>query len=304
MPDDVFKGGSYVVTGNTNQLSEAKGYYAVREDGATRTGVYAVNTSAHGSPRQQAYVALANPATAISLYTYLMESGGHSLQNVNGYTVLLPPYPPYADLTVEFPFVDKRFPTAMSYGTSGGPQFQTSLFKTASGVEYAQADWDRIRARYSVEFSYVPGKDLEEIENFFHMVRGRALGFRFKDWNDYQIVDQNVLVGDGTSHEFQLFKRYRSGPGYFDRMIKKPVRESIKELYLDDQKLIAGREFFVSSSTGIISFVTPPVAGAVGRIPYAEFDVPVRFETDQLTASADDHDQYSLDSLDIIEILV
>ncbi|RME61845.1 MAG: TIGR02217 family protein, partial [Alphaproteobacteria bacterium] len=47
-------------------------------------------------------------------------------------------------------FHDVRFPTDISFGSSGGPGFSTSIVETASGVEQRNANWAAARARYDV----------------------------------------------------------------------------------------------------------------------------------------------------------
>lgn len=304
MTADILHPHNYALFAPAGQLIDAAGYYAMTIGGASRVAGYAIQAVASGPSGSRAYAAIANPAAIIADVSYVAHRNDVSIPALRGYVVMQSVYPPYGDLNLEYPFVEQRFPTSLSYGSSGGPGFQTSVFKVDSGVEHTQADWDRLRARYSVEFSYVPKVDLDAVENFFYAMRGQGIGFRFKDWNDYQIVKQNIAVGDGVSRTFQLFKRYRSGPAYFDRIIKKPVRGSITELYLEDELLTPNREFFINYSTGEVTFVDAPPAGTIVYLPYAEFDVPVRFATDQLSVSPEDHDQYSIDSLSLIEILV
>jgi uncharacterized protein (TIGR02217 family) len=301
---EIIKPHQYAVLTSEGQVSGLGGYVALSPDGVSRSGSYAIATQHGAISGAQAYGVLVNPASIPAAYAYVAHRNDCAILEARGYSLLRPPYVPYGDLTVEFPFIDERFPVSLSYGSSGGPGFQTSLFQVDSGVEYAQPDWDRLRAKYVVEFEYVPKADLDAVENFFYAARGQGLGFRFKDWNDYQITQQNVVVGDGVTTSFQLFKRYRSGPAFFDRMIRKPVRGSINEMFLDGVQQILNRDFFVNYATGALTFTVPPARGAIGYIPYIEFDIPVRFATDEFEVSAEDHDQYSISSLELIEILV
>jgi uncharacterized protein (TIGR02217 family) len=280
----------YQVLGNSGCIVQAQNYAALSHDGAASAVC--------------SYVVLINPASVTAENTYALHHVRSQVLESKGYAILSSLYPPYEDLTVEFPFAEARFPTSVSYGSTGGPGFKTTIFTVDSGVANATAEWERLRARYSVEFDTTPEAEIEEVEAFFYSMRGKAVGFRFKDWNDYNIVNQNVVLGDGSSNHFQLFKRYRSGPTYFDRMIRKPVRGTVSSIYLDGVEQILNREFFMNYSTGVISFVVPPAAGAVGRIEYVEFDVPVRFDTDELMVSAEDFNQYAISGLDMIEILV
>ena len=286
-----------------------KGYQILsQQGGASQQHAYAIASTGSGVrssiPSNQSYAVLTNPASVTAKRAYSVNRHDVSVHSLRGYTVLTTFYPPYEELNVEYPFCEQQFPTSVSYGSSGGPGFKTSIFSVDSGVVHANPEWERLRARYEVEFDHCPQGDIEAVENFFYGMRGRAIGFRFKDWNDYQIVNQNVIVGDGNSKHFQLFKRYRSGGNIYDRMITKPVRNQIGTLTLDGDELILNRDFYFNYSTGTISFNEAPPAGAIGHLDYAEFDVPVRFDTDELNVSAEDFNQFSISSLSMIEILV
>ena len=295
----------YALTAPGGQLLSSKGAAVLTPSaGVTAHHGYVIGDIKGGVSKQQAYAALVNPASIPASASYAVHRNDVMIANSRGYAVLQTFYPPYEELNITFPFSENQFPVSLSYGSSGGPGFKTSVFTVDSGVARTNAEWDRLRARYTVDFDGVPYSDIQKVENFFYGMRGMAIGFRFKDWNDYQIVKQNVVVGDGVATQFQLFKRYRSGGQFFDRIITKPVRGSFDVLFLDGVEMVVNRDFFVNYSTGIISFVVAPPSGSVGNIDYCEFDVPVRFDTDELTVSAEDHNQYSISSLELIEILL
>jgi len=295
----------YALLSPGGSLSGIRGYQMLTNQNAIRTSSgYAIGNVAGGVAGMQAYAVIANPASVTAQNGYAVNRHDVAIISSRGYAVMSTYYPPYGDLNLDFPFSENQFPPSLSYGSSGGPGFKTSIFTVDSGVAHANAEWDRLRARYEVDFDSVPGADIELVEAFFYGMRGKAVGFRFKDWNDYQIVNQNVVIGDGNSVSFQLFKRYRSGANIFDRFIKKPVRGSVSSMFLDGVEQVLNRDFFMNYSTGAITFRVAPVAGAVGNLEYCEFDVPVRFDTDSLMVSAEDFDQYSISSLSMIEILV
>ncbi len=52
---------------------------------------------------------------------------------------------------------------------------------------------------------------LNELIAFFRARKGRAYGFRFKDWTDYKAIGELIGTGDDAETTFQLVKRYPSG---------------------------------------------------------------------------------------------
>lgn len=299
----------YLAITPASAVGGVHGYHILsQEGGSAQQHAYVIGTmgsvDAAGVGEDRAYVVFSNPSLTTSVVTYAVGRYDNASRNSKGYVVMQTFYPPYEELDVKFPFSENQFPTSVSYGSSGGPGFKTSIFTVDSGLVHANPEWERLRARYQIEFDRCPQSDIELVENFFYGMRGKAIGFRYKDWNDYQIVNQNIVVGDGTSTKFQLFKRYRSGANVFDRMIRKPVRNQIGTLTLDGDELVLNRDFYFNYTTGAITFNEAPPAGSVGHLDYAEFDVPVRFDTDSLSVSAEDFNQYSISSLNLIEILV
>jgi uncharacterized protein (TIGR02217 family) len=283
----------YSVGTSDGGITQEQAYAVVSHNGEAAAGV-AVN---------QAYAVLSHPSSATSHRHYVVGRHEGAAHTSKGYVVLTTIYPPYEALNVEYPFAEEQFPPSISYGSSGGPGFKTTVFTVDSGAVHTKAEWDRLRATFDVNIDACPRADIEAVENFFYTMRGSAIGFRFKDWSDYQIVNQNVVVGNGASTRYQLFKRYRSGAQTFDRIIRKPVRNQIGTLTLDGVELVLNRDFFFNYSTGEITFKVAPPAGSIGHLDYAEFDIPVRFDTDELVVSAEDFNQYSISSLSLIEIL-
>lgn len=303
MVASVYNSSSFLALTRSSHLRNAESY-VVKQGEGVRSALGYVVSNEQGVSYAPMFLITVTPSSIIDQKMRVVARNDCHAAGLKNYCVLQTRYPPYETLSVFYPFMEQRFPTSISYGSTGGPGFSTSIHQSTDGSEVATAEWDRIRARYTVEFENVPYDDLEEVEQFFYGMRGRAIGFRFKDWNDYQIVKQNVLVGDGYTTKFQLFKRYRSGPAYFDRMIRKPIVETLPEMYLDGELLYRNRQFYLNPSDGVLTFITPPPPGAVGYIPYLEFDVPVRFDTDSLQVSPVEHNQYTIKSLNLIEILV
>jgi uncharacterized protein (TIGR02217 family) len=58
---------------------------------------------------------------------------------------------------------------------------------------------------------------MDAVIAFFYARAGKARGFRFKDWKDYQATSEAVVsIGSGN---FQLVKRYASGSQTYIRTI-------------------------------------------------------------------------------------
>lgn len=201
-------------------------------------------------------------------------------------------------------FIEEQFPPKISYGSSGGPGFKTSLFYTDSGRVSGISHWDSIKAIYDVNLDFVDSVGLAAVQNHFYMMRGRAIGFRFKDWSDYKVSNQNFFVGDGVATTFQFFKRYRSAQYRYDRVIKKLVSGSLGVVTVSGVTKTEGVDFTVDYNTGVFTFNAAPAKGTVGRVAYVEYDVPCRYDIDYLDFQVSDFNQYVAASIPIIEILL
>jgi len=190
-----------------------------------------------------------------------------------------------------------RFPDDISYGSSGGPAYSTDVVMTQGGHEQRNINWAAARARYNVAHGVKTQSQLEALIAFFRARKGRAHGFRFKDWTDYEAVGQTIGIGTGSATVFQLQKTYSSGVLEV-RTITKPVAASVS-VYVNDVLQSSGVS--VDDETGEVTFSSAPSSGAVIKADF-EFDVPVRFDTDQLSASLDAYGVRSWLDIPIIEV--
>ncbi|MDR0773425.1 MAG: TIGR02217 family protein [Wolbachia pipientis] len=194
-------------------------------------------------------------------------------------------------------FTEIRFPENISYGSTGGPEFSTDVVTTHNGCEQRNINWSRARARYNIAYGVRSSEQLTELITFFHARKGKAIGFRFKDWSDFTVINQEIGIGDSKKMTFQLIKTYISGKDKHTRIIKKPVYDTIK-IYLDDEET---KKYSVNYSTGEITFIKPPAKGTTITASF-EFDVPVRFDTDYLNASIDNYGSNSWSNIPLVEV--
>ena len=198
-------------------------------------------------------------------------------------------------------FSEDRFPIKISYGAIGGEYFSTNVDELYSGFEKRNINWVLPKRKWNVSHGVKTPTQLDELRAFFLARKGRAYGFRFKCWQDFQATAQEIGVGDNSETEFQLVKKYISGVNVFTREIKKPVEDTVT-IYIDDVEQASG--WSVDLTTGIVTFSSAPATDEVITADF-EFDVPVRFDTDELNFSDDFPDGGgSWSSIPIIEIRI
>lgn len=185
-------------------------------------------------------------------------------------------------------FSEERLePTYIIYGTSGGAEFSTDVVVLNSGHEARNQNWEQAKGRYDYGERKLPDNELHVIVKFFRARKGMKQGFRFKDWGDYQ-----VAVGEGRLGEtglgtgvaaYQLYKAYVSGADVDLRIIRKPVAGTIKVFKNGIQVPASGAgSVAVAYSTGMATFIAPFPSGVDAVTWTGEFDVPVRFDSDQI----------------------
>lgn len=191
-------------------------------------------------------------------------------------------------------FHNVRFPEDISYGSSGGPGFKTTVIELASGHEQRNIDWSLARATYDVTYGIKSREAMEDVLDFFMARRGKAYGFRFKDWMDFTLDRQSLGVATTTSH--QVYKRYEPLTAYYyDRPILKIVPGSVSWWANGVLKNAA----LVNTETGLIN-----TTGLIGQTieVQCEFDVPVRFDTDDIKIAHDDWELMSWPSIPLVEL--
>ena len=205
-------------------------------------------------------------------------------------------------------FDDVRFPTAISLGATGGPERRTDVVMTASGREERNARWANSRRKYNVGYGLRSLDDIQAVVSFFEERRGRLKAFRFKDHADFkscvasQVVtatDQQIGIGDGTKASFQLIKTYGQSVTAYARSIVAPVSGTVKVAING----AATTNFAVNISTGIITFTAGHIPAAAAIITAGfEFDVPVRFDSDDLTINVSHFQSGEIPHIPLIEV--
>ena len=195
-------------------------------------------------------------------------------------------------------FTEARFPEELvCYGSSFGPVFSTDVLSMDSGGERRNANWAYPRHKGTIVVKGRPER-LARLRAFFFAVRGRASGFRFKDWLDFQMPRQVIGAGDGARTSWPLVKTYEVGGLSFSRPLAKPVAGTVR-LFVAGQEALVG--WSCDHAAGLVAFAAPPAAGASLEAS-CEFDVPVRFDTDVLDVTLDLERLGSITSIPLLEL--
>ena len=197
-------------------------------------------------------------------------------------------------------FDNIRLPDEIEMGSTGGPQFYTSVLTLGSGAEARNQNWQDAKCAYDISYG-VNQDTFYTVIKFFRARRGRLRAFRFKDWTDFQAVGE-VPAGavDGVNKIFQLQKTYDDGLIAFTRKITRPVRYPVQTIvvYLNGVPTTA----FTMEDTGILHLTTAPAVGVVVTCDF-EFDVPVRFDSDVLALNMQNFNAHAVGSINLTEII-
>jgi uncharacterized protein (TIGR02217 family) len=228
-------------------------------------------------------------------------------------------------------FYEVRFPINISYGSSGGPGFSTTIIGLDAGAEQRVARWSKSRRRFNVAYGVKTYTDLQTLIEFYMSVKGAAYGFRYKDWTDFTTaadgrsayafddvaLGTNSTGGTVASGGFtaQMAKRYSatgadgSTTTVVIRNVTKPVFEEVKI----GKKLsgggtvteISSSNWTINTATGVVT-INEDVLDGTTIYGGCEFDVPVRFTKEmdtQMNLTLDTFDTGSMESVDLVEIL-
>ena len=200
-------------------------------------------------------------------------------------------------------FSETRFNLGYDLGTMGGPTFQNTALIHGGGKEQRIINGSQPLGRWQLGDRALTRSELDYFLEFHANRKGSYQGFRFKDWSDYKI-NQAIGVGDNSKTQFPLYKTYTVESYSVKRRITKPVSSGFK-VFLNGTEQTSG--VTVNTATGLITFSDSPDTGVEVSVS-GTFDVPVRFEQDEITfrflATDTDKAIFALEKLSIIEIRV
>lgn len=208
-------------------------------------------------------------------------------------------------------FHEVRFPTAIALASSGGPERRTEIVVLGSGHEERNTRWAHSRRRYNAGYGVNNIARLHEVIEFFEERRGRLYGFRWKDRADWKSSlpdadispgDQSIGTGDGSTATFQLVRQYGSLHAPYSRKISKPVDGTVL-VSVAGVIQAAGIDYTCDPTSGIVTFDAGaiPAAGLAITAGF-EFDVPVRFDTDNLRVNLSRFEAGEIPDIPIVEV--
>lgn len=208
-------------------------------------------------------------------------------------------------------FHEVLFPVDIALNSEGGPARKTDIVALVSGHEERNSPWAGSRRQFNAGYGVKSFADIEDVIAFFEARHGRLYGFRFRDPFDFKSCrvaevpapdDQLIGTGDGATTQFQLIKRYQSGAASYARIIKKPVAGSVR-VAVDGAEKTEGADFTLDETTGLVTFITAPGAGLAVTAGFL-FDIPVRFDSDELRINLAAFKAGDIPSIPLIEVLV
>ncbi len=185
-------------------------------------------------------------------------------------------------------FHEVVLPARLAFGSIAATHRKTEVIETASGFEQRNTPWSQSRRKYRLTTEPRPLVELYALLAFFEARQGRLIGFRWHDWLDFKScapdktakpTDQICRALDDAGRFFGLQKQYGSGADKVFRRILKPCAGSV--VVAIDGVVLDKTDYQVNTKNGTVTLLTP-VSHLQKVTAGFDFDVPVRFDTDQL----------------------
>lgn len=180
-------------------------------------------------------------------------------------------------------------------GWQGGPSFATQITELRNGRERRNARWSQPRHKYSAPYTNIELAAYAQLKRMHLTCRGMLHAFRYRDRLDYTATAEQFGVGDGSRVAFQLGKYSEADGVEYYRHVHAIV--GTPTITVNGVTTAAT----VNLRTGKVTFGSAPANGAILRWT-GTFDVWVRFATDDLPFSLDQHPDYAVGSVELIEV--
>lgn len=159
-------------------------------------------------------------------------------------------------------FIEQRLPDCIAFGATFGPEYQTNVVVVNSGHENRNINWAKARLVANIGYRNKPEADTQALIAWFRSMKGRAHGFRVRDWSDYTVTVQTGTLKPLSANTYQLCKTYETGTLDEQRDIRKPVAAGLQVFDAGGTPLPA-LGYTLDTTTGVVttqSYTPPPTS--------------------------------------------
>ena len=180
-------------------------------------------------------------------------------------------------------FLESRLDTKIERGATGGPvQPGRKKIYTTSGRLTQSFTNSLALHKFDVSHGVRTAADYQTVLDLFYVVMYTPfIGFRFKDWRDFRLTQQNSRLVHIAGTTYQIHRVHTFGGNEFLRPIYKPA--SAVTVY---NALGSSLTSTTDTTTGVVTVPSGTPATCVG-----EFDLPVTFSNDEWTGDLQVHTQ-------------
>jgi len=204
-------------------------------------------------------------------------------------------------------FDEEQFPTDISRGATVRQRRVVDVVTLRSGHEERNTIWANSRRTYDVSLGLRDLEDIYAVMEFWEARRGSLRGFRFKDWADFTSTNPTTTPSNTdqamasiTLTTYQLQKVYSAASNPWTRTINKPIDGTV--LVKDNTgSLTEGVDWTMDYATGITTFSVAPTGTPTAGF---EYDVPVRFEAEELEVNVALFDVGSIPAVNLVEVRI
>lgn len=205
-----------------------------------------------------------------------------------------------------------RLPENIESGSGFGPSWKNVIQEAIAGNEQRFAYWTKCRGvgdlSLGLQTSEDPVGDFRAIYAMYVAHRGSLYPWRFRCEYDCTADDEVFGTGDGVVSAFQLTMTYDPGmillgsPGSLSYVRDITLVVGTPTIAVDGTPLTGSPPPFTVSSSGLVTFTSPPANGK--ELTWSgTFDIPVRFDTDELPVVMNANDLAGIRRIPIKEVI-
>ena len=190
-------------------------------------------------------------------------------------------------------FHDVSFPDFLARAASASVSYFTYISESVSGSEIRKIERDIPIRKYVIKNILCTLEEYQDFISFFQSRKGRGYAFRFKDYFDYKVKIQKLIVKD----KFITAKYY---PDKSTPNIRSNIFTIIETLQVKYNNFNLA---FKQENINQFTLQTPFSEEKEIDISF-EFDVVVRFNQDEVQYHLDVNGAVIIENIELIEILL